>query len=224
MGQGEFGIMKKLVALLSTGLDSPIACYLMMRKGYDIISLSMLNGKEKSIINLKKIEQIANKLVELTGRTIYMNYIDYDQYLDNFISNCDPKITCILCKRTMLQMASVLAKKHNALGIINGDILGEQASQTLDNLFVVNEINSEIPVIRPLIGFDKLDIIRLSRHTGLYDISLIEGIGCDKNPQFPETHAKIKYILENEQNIDRIKIIEQMLSSIKSEIIAPIHQ
>ena len=223
MGQGAFGIMKKLVALLSTGLDSPIACYLMMRKGFDIISLSMLNGKEKSEINLKKIEKIAQKLVDLTGRTIYMNYIDYDQYLDDFIKNCDQKITCILCKRTMLQLAAELAKKNGAVGIINGDILGEQASQTLDNLFVVNEINNEVPVIRPLIGFDKLDIIRLSRDCGLYELSLLEGVGCDKIPQYPETHAKLKFILENEQNIDRNKIITQMQTSIQTQIIHPSH-
>lgn len=223
MGSGAFRIMKKLVALLSTGLDSPIACYLMMRKGYDIVSLSMLNGQEKNHINLNKVEKIAQKLVELTGRKIYMNFVDYDRYLNDFIKKCDQKITCILCKRTMLQTAAALAKQNNAVGIINGDILGEQASQTLDNLFVVNEINNEIPVIRPLIGFDKLDIIRLSRHCGLYELSLIEGVGCNKNPQFPETHAKLKYIQENEQNIDRSDILKQILSSLQTKIIAPVH-
>jgi tRNA uracil 4-sulfurtransferase len=223
VGSGAVGIMNRLVALLSTGLDSPIACYLMMRKGFDIISLSMLNGEEKHLINWKKIEKIAQKLVDLTGRSIEMYFIDYDRYLDYFIKNCEPKITCILCKRTMLQLAAELAKEKNAIGIINGDILGEQASQTLDNLFVVNQINSDIPVIRPLIGFDKLDIIRISRKCGLYDLSLIEDVGCNKNPQFPETHGKLKNILENEEKIDRPQLLKQMVASLQSKIITPNH-
>jgi thiamine biosynthesis protein ThiI len=206
---------RKLVALLSTGLDSPVACYLMMKQGFDIISLSFLNGGEKAEINKKKILTIGKKLVELTHRSIHMHFVNYDSYLDEFILNCERKVTCILCKRTMLYTATALAKKYKAEGIINGDILGEQASQTLDNLFVVHQINLEVPVLRPLIGFDKLDVIRISRATGLYDLSLLEGIGCTRNPKYPETHARLEMIEECEKNIDRPTMLKAMLAKIE---------
>ena len=211
----KISLTKPLVALLSTGLDSPIACYLMMKQGHDILSLSFLNGGINSKINKEKVLKVGQRLVELTGRTIRMHFVDYDQYLEKFIDACERRLTCIFCKRTMIYIASSLAEFYNAIGIINGDILGEQASQTLDNLYVVHQINLKIPVIRPLIGFDKLDVIRISRYTGLYDISLMEGVSCDKNPKYPETHANLNEVLKNEEKIDREQILQHMMKNIE---------
>lgn len=202
---------KSFVSLLSTGLDSPIATYLMLRKGFDAYTLSFLNGGCESQRNQDKILEVGKKLVKLTGRHLKMHFVDYDKYLDDFINFCERKITCLLCKRNMIAMAALLAKRYNASYIVNGDILGEQASQTLDNLFVVNQINGDIPVVRPIIGFDKMDIIRLSRHLGFYELSLIEGPACTRNPIYPETHAKLKLILENETQFSRKEIIDRML-------------
>lgn len=202
------------ISLLSTGLDSPIATYLMLIQGFNAYTLSFLNGGNESELNRQKILKIGHRLVELTHKKLRMFFLNYDFILDNFISSCERKITCLLCKRTMLSIAGEIAKKNKALFIINGDILGEQASQTLDNLLVVNQINREIPVIRPLIGFDKSEIIKLNQKLGFYDISLIKAPGCVKNPKYPETHAKIQDIMENEKKINRVKIQEEILSNL----------
>lgn len=205
MGSGNTMInnsKKYALALLSTGLDSPVASYLMMKKGYDIIALSFLNGGEESQKNGMKVIEVARKLKELTHQEIILYTLDYDTYLDKIIEKCDRKNTCLFCKRTMLKTAALLAQMNNCEFIINGDILGEQASQTLDNLFVVSESNRKVPIIRPLIGFDKSDIIQISRKVGLYELTLINAPGCIKNPKYPETHAKLEEILDNEKNLD----------------------
>ena len=211
----------RFISLLSTGLDSPIATFLMMRQGLDPITLSFLNGQAQAGVNQEKIMQIGQKLVALTGRRMIQLFVDYDRFLERFQHTSETRLTCILCKRTMMDMAKTLAQRYQAKYIVNGDILGEQASQTLDNLFVVHQINREIPVVRPLIGFDKLDVIKLSQKIGLFELSLLKGSACEFNPPFPETRAKIEKVREIETEIDRINLREEILSQITIKIIEP---
>ncbi len=211
----------KFISLLSTGLDSPIATFLMMRQGLDPITLSFLNGQAQTRENYEKILQIGQKLVALTGRRMIMLFVDYDHFLERFQHTSETRLTCILCKRTMMDMAKTLAQRYGAKYIVNGDILGEQASQTLDNLFVVHQINREIPVVRPLIGFDKLDVIKLSQKIGLFELSLLKGPACEFNPPFPETRAKIDNVRSIEAEIDRTSLREEILSQITVKIIEP---
>ncbi|WP_457556893.1 hypothetical protein [Candidatus Harpocratesius sp.] len=201
------------VSLLSTGLDSPVATYLMMRQGMDCISISFLNGGDARKKNQIKILEIGQKLVELTKRNLYLLFINYDPILQQFQTQCEPRMTCLICKRTMMDIAKTVAQEIGAQFIVNGDILGEQASQTLDNLFVVHQINREVPVIRPLIGFDKLDVIKISQKVGFFPISLLEGVSCEYNPKYPETRAKIHKIEVTEKNINRPAIRKTILDN-----------
>ena len=215
---GDFNFLKTskiAVSLLSTGLDSPIATYLIMRQGFNCVALSFLNGNDKSVINKNKIIAIGKKIVQLTGARMRLHFVDYDKILEKFKSNAEAKFTCIFCKRTMLMAAERLSNLYSADIIINGDILGEQASQTIDNLMVVNQIVKKTPVIRPLIGFDKLDIIKISQKTGLYQMSLMEGVAREFNPIHPETRGKLDEILKAEENIDREAIIDQIFQGME---------
>ncbi len=202
------------ISLLSTGLDSPIATYLIMKKKMDCFSLSFLNGGEKIEENRNKIIQVGKRLVKLTHRQLRMHFVDYDRIAEQIQAKCNPKLTCVICKRTMILVARELAKFYNAKSIVNGDILGEQASQTLDNLYVVNQVNQEIPIIRPLIGFDKLDIIKISQELGFYELSLINGPACGFNPKFPETRAKIKEVIQSEENLNRDSLMKEIFDLI----------
>jgi len=202
----QLALPKSFISLLSTGLDSPVASYLIMKQGYSCLSLSFLNGGDERHKNKEKILKIGKKLVEITNQRMRMHFVDYDHIVEQFSEKCEPKLTCIICKRTMILTAVQLAEFYNASMIVNGDILGEQASQTLDNLYAVHQINKKIPVVRPLIGFDKLDVIKIQQQLGLYEISLIDGLACDNNPRFPETRARISKVLATEENIDRSSI------------------
>jgi len=209
------------ISLLSTGLDSPIATYLLMKKKMDCFSLSFLNGGDKIEENRNKIIQVGKRLVKLTQRRLRMHFVDYDEIAKQIQSKCNPKLTCVICKRTMILVARELSKFYKAKLIANGDILGEQASQTLDNLYVVNQVNRDIPIIRPLIGFDKLDIIKISQELGFYELSLITGPACEFNPKFPETRAKIKEVIQSEENLNRDSLMKEISNLINFVDIFP---
>jgi len=186
----------KFVALLSSGLDSPVALYLMMKKGYDALCLSfdVSNHQNRQFYN--KILNIANHLAKLTSQSLTIYIINHQQVLQEFITKDSRNLTCILCKCYMLLSAYLLANQIHADFIVNGDILGEQASQTLDNIAVIQTTMPKIPIIRPLVGFEKADILKISHELGLYDFSLLSDTQCSFNPQFPTTHAQLNDVKE----------------------------
>ncbi|MHA1871650.1 MAG: 7-cyano-7-deazaguanine synthase [Promethearchaeota archaeon] len=208
----------KTVLLLSGGLDSPIAAYLLARKGYDIIAISFLTGFDPELKNRAKVIKIAKKLNTLTNNPKKLYILQHNDTIKLFIENGLRKLTCIMCKRYMLKVARLIALKENADFISNGDILGEQASQTLDNLIQIQKAVNDIPVIRPLIGFEKAEVIHISQKIGLYELSSIRTPSCDNNPKYPETHAKEKDIILSETNIDYEKIAKEIIQ--KAEIIS----
>jgi len=183
-------------------LDSPIAVYLMMKKGWDAVLLSYKVSNPENTQYNEKIIKVTQHLLELTGRKLTIYIVDHQKTLQKFIENGNRKLTCILCKSYMLFSAFHLCKQIHADFVVNGDILGEQASQTLDNLSVVQTIMPNIPIIRPLIGFEKKDILRLSHQLGFYDISILPDEQCSYNPMYPETHALVSEVRESLNRVD----------------------
>ncbi|MCP4760948.1 MAG: tRNA 4-thiouridine(8) synthase ThiI, partial [archaeon] len=190
--------MKKIVSLLSGGLDSPVALYLMIKKGYEPICLSFLTSDDIERSMNEKVIEIVRSLAKTTKRKIKLYIINHDSNLDSFKDNCDRKLTCVLCKRLMIRIAKEIGKNEGTNLIVTGDILGEQASQTLDNLFSYNNVLEESIILRPLIGLNKLDVIKLNEEIGVYEICSQKSAGCQYNPQFPETHAKINEVMNAE--------------------------
>ncbi|MBD3351361.1 MAG: hypothetical protein GF364_07720 [Candidatus Lokiarchaeota archaeon] len=205
----------KFVSLLSDGIDSPIATYLMMKKEFDCIALTFCNIQDEAPKYQDKILKIARKIKTLTQKKISVVFAQHTETLDYFIKKGSRKLTCIMCKRYMLRAARLLAIEKQASFIVNGDILGEQASQTLDNLVEIQNIVDDIPIIRPLIGFEKLDVIHLSQDVGLFPLSSLPAPSCNYYPRYPETHAKTKDILNSELNINYDKIASKILSKSK---------
>jgi thiamine biosynthesis protein ThiI len=112
------------------------------------------------------------------------------------------KYTCIFCKRRMYRVATAFAVRNGAKGIVTGESIGQVASQTLDNLLVLTEAASEVPIYRPLIAFDKEDTIRVARMIGTFTESISPASGCKAVPGGPSTRAKPGTILEIEESLD----------------------
>lgn len=179
----------KAVALLSSGIDSPVAIYLMLRRGVEITPIHFRQDSIK--------EEKASEIVEILKRYGKLS----DPIIVNFSEEHVPafeklrelgkiKYTCVLCKWLMLRKACRIGHEIGASAIITGDSLGQVASQTLDNLMVVSTA-SDLPILRPLIGLDKEEIVRIAKEIGTFEISSRKEPPCPFTPKYPVVRASL---------------------------------
>lgn len=185
----------------------------MIKKGYIPVVLTFLTSDDKEKTLKKKVIKIVQTLTKFTDNKIKIYLINHHHNLELFKVKCERKLTCILCKRLMIRIAKEIGKIEGTNTIVTGDILGEQASQTLDNLFIYNDLLREFIILRPLIGRDKLEIIKINEKIGLYEIISQNSAACQYNPQYPETHAKTNEVNREELHINYDGIIRNSLES-----------
>lgn len=204
----------KFVSLISSGIDSPVATYMISKIAKELI---LVHGDirpftdDKEINNFKKI---AMHLKQICISPIKIYLISHGDALNIYKQSCLDRYTCIFCKRMLVKYAEKIAEKEGANAIVMGDSLGQVASQTLQNIKVIDNA-IEIPIIRPLIGFDKEEIVKIAKEIGTYDISILPSKGCNAVPNKPATKAKLENILKEEEKIDIEKLLKNAIE--KSE-------
>ncbi|MBN2457955.1 hypothetical protein JXB31_02380 [Candidatus Woesearchaeota archaeon] len=188
--------MNKAVSLLSTGIDSPVASWLMKNQGVELTYLHLNTNPT----DLKKVRQIKVKIDGNSSSELVIK--DFMPDLKRIAENANRRLTCVLCKRAMYREAEALAKRIRAGYIVTGENLGQVASQTLENLSVLDNAVG-IPVLRPLLCFDKKEAIDIARRIGTYDISVADtkGSACRFVPQNPATRANLEAVLREERKI-----------------------
>ncbi len=209
VGGLPLGTQGSMVVLMSGGLDSPVAAWLMMKRGVLIIPVYCNNSpyaenaaRERAFDCIRQLQKWA------AGHQFKTYEIPHGPNLQAFIDICNRKNTCLLCKRMMYREAYEVMKKEGASGIITGSSLGQVASQTAANMYA--EIYQlAIPIYHPLIAFDKTEIIDIARKIGTYDISSRPAGSCTAVPERPEIGANYDLIVLEERKMD----IETMVSS-----------
>lgn len=195
----------RVLALLSAGIDSAVACYLMLGKA-EIGYIHFAFG-EKSIEKARRIvmKLQRNGIVYVIEHPSLIEFIRIFMY-DNEISE---KYTCIYCKLGMLRIAERIAERNGYDALLTGDNLGQVASQTIPNLFV-EDTSVRIPILRPLIGMDKEEIIEIAKKAGTYEISIEKDEGCAAVPKHPVTRAKPEFIKDFciESLLSRVRVLE----------------
>jgi len=181
----------KLLVLISGGIDSPVAAYVMNKAGADITLLHMDNRPFADDVSVKKVKLLAEQLRAVSGSPFPLYSSPHGISQEKISKTCDRNYQCVLCKRTMLRTAQELAGRLGCGGIVMGDSLGQVASQTLKNIRYVSN-GLDIPVIRPLIGYDKLEIEALAKEIGTYELSIIRSEGCSIVPSKPITEADMR--------------------------------
>lgn len=215
VGGLPLGTQGNMVVLMSGGLDSPVAAWLMMKRGVMIIPVYCNNSpyaedaaKERAYDCIRQLQAWA------PGHQFTTYEIPHGPNLKSFIEACDRKNTCLLCKRMMYREAHEVMKKEGASGIITGSSLGQVASQTAANMHA--EIYQlAIPIYHPLIAFDKNEIVDIARRIGTYDISTRSAGGCAAVPEHPEVRANYDLIVLEEKKLDIETLISNALKAAK---------
>ena len=202
--------MVKVVSLVSGGVDSAVATALAMQQGMEVVFLHFdtrplgnTKGEEKTIA-------LAKHLSKKFGTKLKVCVVPHSPALFEIAKKCNRKYSCVLCRRVMLRIASEFARKEGANAIVTGESLGQVASQTLFNLNAEHSA-SEIPVLKPFLGMDKLEIERLAKEFGTFETSTLPS-ACCSIPAKPATKATEEKIEIEEQRIDVKKLLEESLS------------
>lgn len=205
---------KKVISLISGGIDSPVATYLAMAEGFDIVAVHFFNypftdSKPKDNA-LDALEQIAKK----TGKTIKVYIVPHGESLSKIAQTCERKIGCVLCRRMMFKISSLIAKEEGCVGIVTGESLGQVASQTLHNLNT--EFHSaNIPIIRPLLAMDKIDIEKIARDIGTFKISTRPSLCCTITPKKPATKAVREKAEHEESKLEMNELIKEAIDKME---------
>ncbi len=205
------GVSNKAVLLLSSGIDSPVAGYQMLKRGVDVIYVHFHSTPYTSPASIRNTQ----KLVELLTTYQYRSYLYLIPFLEiqQAITSVVPaSYRVIMYRRAMFYLAERVAFKHKANALITGENVGQVASQTLPNIRAINE-PVRLPVLRPLCGFDKQEIIERARTIGTYEISIQPYEDCCSLfvPDRPETNASMKTVLDFDQKLDLLPFYRQAL-------------
>ncbi len=207
------GSSGKVVSLLSAGIDSPVSSYLMMKRGAKVVFVhfhSFPLTNKASYHNAIKLAKMLTKYQYHTN--IYM--IPLIPIQEKIILNAPVKFRLLLYRRMMVRLAEMVAQKERAKALVTGESLGQVASQTLENIAATSEV-ATIPILRPLIGFDKEEIISLARKIGTFDVSTEPFDDCCSYmvPENPETKAKLREIRRAEEKLgDWEQVLEEIFN------------
>ena len=209
------GTQGKVVVLLSSGIDSPVAAYLMMKRGCEVVALHCNNDPFSG----PKVTENFNLLVDqlntyAAGNPIQKRVIDYGEYLTAAKEKAPEKMTCVMCKSGMYKIAEKVANEVGADAIVDGSSVGQVASQTLSNI-LVTRFGVDVPILSPLIGLDKEEITAISKKIGTFKISEIDDGGCSAVPRYPETRADLKRALDACEAMNQDEEVQKAYENIR---------
>jgi thiamine biosynthesis protein ThiI len=191
----------KAVCLISGGIDSPVAAYLMAMRGAEMMLLHMDNRPYSDDTGIEKVQDLRDRLELVTGREIRLFVAPHGRNQEIISASCRKGFQCVLCKRTMLRAACLFAKKYCAEAIVTGDSLGQVASQTVQNIRA-ESLGIEMPILRPLIGLDKIEIEAIAKRIRTFDISTRTPSACTIVPKRPVTMARLDMVFDELKRID----------------------
>lgn len=200
MGAGGLpsGVSGKVACLLSGGIDSPVAAYRIMRRGCRVRFIHFHSYPIVSRTSQEKVEELVRLLTryQLQSRLVMVAFGETQRRI---VAGAPENLRVVLYRRFMMRIAGELARRHDARALITGEVVGQVASQTLDNLVVIDQA-ANLLVLRPLVGMDKDEITAEAKRLGTYPISIIPDEDCCQlfTPRHPATAAKLPQVLDAE--------------------------
>jgi len=215
VGGLPIGVAGKVLALISGGIDSPVAAWLMMKRGcfVDFVHFHAFPSNDEAVV--EKVPKLIERLVVPQGVTSRLFLVPYHTFQLALLTTQVPqKLELVLFRRFMVKVANRIAKEYGFQAIVTGDNLSQVASQTLENILVLDNA-SDLPVFRPLLTYDKQEIIALTKQIGTYELSIQPYKDCcSLIARHPEAKAKLHEVLEVESTLP----IEQLISRSLAEM------
>ncbi len=224
-GTGGFpiGLGGKGLVMLSGGIDSPVSAYLMMKQGIEVELFHFESTPLTPLESVQKVIDIAKQLARyMPSNKIKLHLVPFTKIHEEILKYVDDSYIITIMRRMMYRLGEMFAESKGILTLINGESVGQVASQTLDSIKVVENVTN-IPIIRPVITYDKIDIIRLSEKIETYDISVRPFNDCCSIyvPRRPVTHPKMERVLLEEKKLQFEPLLDEALTNIQTLIIKP---
>ena len=216
LGGMPVGTAGKAMLLLSGGIDSPVAGFLMAKRGLSINAIHFHSYPYTSEQAKQKVIDLANIIKKYTGN-IRLFIVPFTEIQEEIHKSCDSEYMVTIVRRFMMDIAERIAKQENCQAIITGENLGQVASQTVEGITLTNKMAQDLPIFRPLISFDKIEISSIAQKIGTYETSILPFEDCCSVflPKNPVTHPKLDKIIENEKFLDRETLVKHAINNIE---------
>lgn len=220
-GGYPIGVGGKALIMLSGGIDSPVAAYLTMKRGVAIECIHYASPPYTSDRAKEKVLELARLVSRYQGH-VRVHIVPFTELQLAIYQNCDESYAITIMRRMMVRIAQRLSEQIHALAIVNGESIGQVASQTLESMLCINDVTC-MPVIRPVCTMDKLEIIQLAKQIGTYETSILPFEDCCTifTPQNPVTKPSIAKAVKMEQRFDYESLLTSCVDQIEHIDIYP---
>ena len=210
------GTNGKGLLLLSGGIDSPVAGYMMAKRGVKLEAVHFESFPYTSERALQKVLDLAKIVSDYSGE-IYVHIISLTHIQEELVKHCDEDYFTLLLRRYMVALSNKVAEKYNCGALITGESVGQVASQTMQAIGVTDAV-AEIPVFRPCIGMDKEEIVQISRKIGTFETSILPFEDCCTvfTPKHPKTKPELSKVVAEENKLPFAELVEEAFATMKT--------
>ena len=209
------GVGGRAMCLLSGGIDSPVAAYMIGKRGVEIEAVHFFSYPYTSQLAKDKVIELARLVTKYTGR-MTVNVVSFTEIQEAIRDNCPEEFFTLIMRRFMMEISQRIAKRDGCGALITGENLGQVASQTMEAMAVTGAV-VDIPIFMPLVGMDKEEIVTIARKIGTMETSILPYEDCCTvfTPKHPKTKPTIAQLLDVEKKLDRETLIQRALDSIE---------
>jgi thiamine biosynthesis/tRNA modification protein thiI len=224
LGGYPVGVQSKGMLMLSGGIDSPVAGWMALKRGVKIDAVYFEAIPHTSLEARYKVIELSRKLCKYCD-SIKLHIVPFTNIQEAIYKECNPEYCITIMRRMMYRIMEKLAKKNKGLVIINGESIGQVASQTLTSMSVINSVTN-MPVIRPVACLDKLEIIDIAKKIDTYDISILPYEDCCTVfvPKHPVINPSLQECLLNEKKFDFEKMIDETVNQVETVVIKEVEE
>ena len=209
------GVGGRAMCLLSGGIDSPVAAYMMAKRGVEIEAVHFFSYPYTSQLAKDKVIELARLVTRYSGR-MTLNVVSFTQIQEAIRDNCPEEFFTLIMRRFMMEISQRIAKDDGCGALITGENLGQVASQTMEAMTVTGAV-VDIPVFMPLVGMDKEEIVTIARKIGTLETSILPYEDCCTvfTPKHPKTKPTLAQVINAEKKLDRETLINEALASLE---------